>query len=163
MRHATALLYHVCAVASRNITFASCGTSGKLTLWTRYYVLQEGKQRCSRPRTDTSARVLWIKCSYKSSSASLCTNVSSHRVKAGSVSRSELFALPLQKTGILCASGTVYFVQVVFFISYVDLSEYKSGLAHSLAAYFFAAFGAREKSTDPIAKKSLSAISGSVG
>jgi hypothetical protein len=36
MRHATALLYHVCAVASRNIRFASCGTSGKLTLWTRY-------------------------------------------------------------------------------------------------------------------------------
>jgi hypothetical protein len=36
MHHATALLYHVCAVASRNIRFASCGTSGKLTLWTRY-------------------------------------------------------------------------------------------------------------------------------
>jgi hypothetical protein len=36
MRHATALLYHVCAVASRDIRFASCGTSGKLTLWTRY-------------------------------------------------------------------------------------------------------------------------------
>jgi hypothetical protein len=36
MRHATALLYHVCAVASRNIRFASCGTSEKLTLWTRY-------------------------------------------------------------------------------------------------------------------------------
>jgi hypothetical protein len=36
MRHATALLYHVCAVASRNIRLASCGTSGKLTLWTRY-------------------------------------------------------------------------------------------------------------------------------
>jgi hypothetical protein len=36
MRHATSLLYHVCAVASRNIRFASCGTSGKLTLWTRY-------------------------------------------------------------------------------------------------------------------------------
>jgi hypothetical protein len=36
MRHATALLYHVCAVASRNIRFANCGTSGKLTLWTRY-------------------------------------------------------------------------------------------------------------------------------
>jgi hypothetical protein len=36
MRHATALLYQVCAVASRNIRFASCGTSGKLTLWTRY-------------------------------------------------------------------------------------------------------------------------------
>jgi hypothetical protein len=36
MRQATALLYHVCAVASRNIRFASCGTSGKLTLWTRY-------------------------------------------------------------------------------------------------------------------------------
>jgi hypothetical protein len=36
VRHATALLYHVCAVASRNIRFASCGTSGKLTLWTRY-------------------------------------------------------------------------------------------------------------------------------
>jgi hypothetical protein len=34
MRHATTLLYHVCAVASRNIRFASCGTSGKLTLWT---------------------------------------------------------------------------------------------------------------------------------
>jgi hypothetical protein len=34
--NATALLYHVCAVASRNIRFASCGTSGKLTLWTRY-------------------------------------------------------------------------------------------------------------------------------
>jgi hypothetical protein len=32
MRHATALLYHVYAVASRNIMFASCGTSGKLTL-----------------------------------------------------------------------------------------------------------------------------------
>jgi hypothetical protein len=30
------LLYHVCAVASRNIRFASCGTSGKLTLWTCY-------------------------------------------------------------------------------------------------------------------------------
>jgi hypothetical protein len=30
MRHATALLYHVCAVASRNIRFASCGTSGTL-------------------------------------------------------------------------------------------------------------------------------------
>jgi hypothetical protein len=38
MRHATALLYHVCAVASRNIRFASCGTSGKLTLWTRTYL-----------------------------------------------------------------------------------------------------------------------------
>jgi hypothetical protein len=36
MRHATALLYHVCAVASRNVRFASCGTSGNLTLWTRY-------------------------------------------------------------------------------------------------------------------------------
>jgi hypothetical protein len=36
MRHATALLYHVCAVASRKIRSASCGTSGKLTLWTRY-------------------------------------------------------------------------------------------------------------------------------
>jgi hypothetical protein len=36
MRHATALLYHVCAVASRSIRFASCGMSGKLTLWTRY-------------------------------------------------------------------------------------------------------------------------------
>jgi hypothetical protein len=35
MRHATSLLYHLCAVASRNIRFASCGTSGKLTLWTR--------------------------------------------------------------------------------------------------------------------------------
>jgi hypothetical protein len=34
MHHATSLLYHVCAVASRNIRFASCGTSGKLTLWT---------------------------------------------------------------------------------------------------------------------------------
>jgi hypothetical protein len=39
MRHATALLYHVCAVASRNIRFASCGTSGKLALWTRYVYL----------------------------------------------------------------------------------------------------------------------------
>jgi hypothetical protein len=39
MRHATALLYHVCAVASRNIRFASCGMSGKLTLWTRYVEL----------------------------------------------------------------------------------------------------------------------------
>jgi hypothetical protein len=38
MRHATALLYHVCAVASRNISFASCGTSGKLSLWTRYII-----------------------------------------------------------------------------------------------------------------------------
>jgi hypothetical protein len=36
MRHATTLLYHVCAVASRNIRFASCGTNGKLTLLTRY-------------------------------------------------------------------------------------------------------------------------------
>jgi hypothetical protein len=36
MRHATALLYHVYAVVSRNIRFASCGTSGKLNLWTRY-------------------------------------------------------------------------------------------------------------------------------
>jgi hypothetical protein len=35
MRHATAFLYHVCAVASRNIRFVSCGTNGKLTLWTR--------------------------------------------------------------------------------------------------------------------------------
>jgi hypothetical protein len=34
MHHATSLLYHVCAVASRNIKFASCGTSGNLTLWT---------------------------------------------------------------------------------------------------------------------------------
>jgi hypothetical protein len=34
MRHATSLLYHVCAVTSQNIRFASCGTSGKLTLWT---------------------------------------------------------------------------------------------------------------------------------
>jgi hypothetical protein len=34
MRYATSLLYHVCAVASRNIRFASCGTSGKLSLWT---------------------------------------------------------------------------------------------------------------------------------
>jgi hypothetical protein len=33
MRHATSLLYHIWAVASR-IRFASCGTSGKLTLWT---------------------------------------------------------------------------------------------------------------------------------
>jgi hypothetical protein len=40
MRHATALLSHVCAVASLKIRFASCGTSGKLTLWTRYvYVM----------------------------------------------------------------------------------------------------------------------------
>jgi hypothetical protein len=29
MRHASSLLYHVCAVASRNIRFASCGTSGE--------------------------------------------------------------------------------------------------------------------------------------
>jgi hypothetical protein len=36
MRHATALLYHVCAVALSNIRFASCGTSGKLTLRTPY-------------------------------------------------------------------------------------------------------------------------------
>jgi hypothetical protein len=36
MRHATALLYHECAVALRNIRFASCGTSGKLTLWMHY-------------------------------------------------------------------------------------------------------------------------------
>jgi hypothetical protein len=34
MRHSTSLLYHVCAVASHNIRFASCGTSGKLTLRT---------------------------------------------------------------------------------------------------------------------------------
>jgi hypothetical protein len=34
------LLYHVCAVASRNIRFARCGTSGKLTLWRRYVLLQ---------------------------------------------------------------------------------------------------------------------------
>jgi hypothetical protein len=47
MRHATALLYHVCAVASRNIRFASCGTSGKLTLWTRYaFEKKDGLQRC---------------------------------------------------------------------------------------------------------------------
>jgi hypothetical protein len=30
MHHATALLYHVCAVASHNIRLASCGTSGNL-------------------------------------------------------------------------------------------------------------------------------------
>jgi hypothetical protein len=36
MCHASALLYHVCAVASRIIRFASCGTSGKLTLWMHY-------------------------------------------------------------------------------------------------------------------------------
>jgi hypothetical protein len=42
MRLATALLYHVCTVASRNIRFASCGTSGNLTLWTRYVALAEG-------------------------------------------------------------------------------------------------------------------------
>jgi hypothetical protein len=44
MRHATSLLYHVCAVALRNIRFASCGTSGKLTLWTCYvfgYILSK--------------------------------------------------------------------------------------------------------------------------
>jgi hypothetical protein len=41
MRHATALLYHVREVASRNIRFASCGTSGKLTLWTRYVLVLE--------------------------------------------------------------------------------------------------------------------------
>jgi hypothetical protein len=29
MHHATSLLYHVCAVASSNIRFASCGTSGE--------------------------------------------------------------------------------------------------------------------------------------
>jgi hypothetical protein len=51
MRHATLLLYHVCAVASRNIRFASCGTSGKLTLWTRYvrvcqFVLHGGCYDC---------------------------------------------------------------------------------------------------------------------
>jgi hypothetical protein len=40
MRHATALLYHVCAVASRNIRCASCGTSEKLTLWTRFVLFQ---------------------------------------------------------------------------------------------------------------------------
>ena len=34
MRHATSLLYHVQAVASRSKWFNSCGTSGKLTLWT---------------------------------------------------------------------------------------------------------------------------------
>ena len=33
-RHATSLLYHVHAVASRNKWFISCGTSGKLILWT---------------------------------------------------------------------------------------------------------------------------------
>jgi hypothetical protein len=43
MRHATALLYHVCAVASRNIRFVSCGTSGKLTLWTRYVTKYTGQ------------------------------------------------------------------------------------------------------------------------
>jgi hypothetical protein len=36
MRHAMSLFYHVRAVASCNIRFASCGTSGKLTLWTCY-------------------------------------------------------------------------------------------------------------------------------
>jgi hypothetical protein len=39
MRHATSLLFHVCAVASRNISFGSFGTNGKLTLWT-FYVLR---------------------------------------------------------------------------------------------------------------------------
>ena len=32
--HATSLLYHVHAVASRNKWFTSCGMRGKLTLWT---------------------------------------------------------------------------------------------------------------------------------
>ena len=36
--HATSLLYHVHAVASRNKWFTSCGTSGKLTLWTSLVV-----------------------------------------------------------------------------------------------------------------------------
>jgi hypothetical protein len=36
MRHATSLLYHVCTATSCNVRFASCGTSGKLTLWTCY-------------------------------------------------------------------------------------------------------------------------------
>jgi hypothetical protein len=45
MRHATALLYHVCAVASRNIRFASCGTSGELTVWTRYVHYQHVHSR----------------------------------------------------------------------------------------------------------------------
>jgi hypothetical protein len=40
MRHATSLLYHVCAVASRNIWSVSCGTSRKLTLWMRYVLLE---------------------------------------------------------------------------------------------------------------------------
>ena len=34
MRYAQLLLYHVHAVASRNKWYTSCGTSGKLTLWT---------------------------------------------------------------------------------------------------------------------------------
>ena len=34
MRHATSLLYHLQAVASRNKWFNSCRTGGNLTLWT---------------------------------------------------------------------------------------------------------------------------------
>jgi hypothetical protein len=48
MSHATSLLYHVCAVASRNIRFASCETSGKLTLWTRYVLLNKNDSQIVR-------------------------------------------------------------------------------------------------------------------
>jgi hypothetical protein len=37
------LLYHVCAVASLNIRFARCGTSGKLTLWTCLVFVDEAQ------------------------------------------------------------------------------------------------------------------------
>jgi hypothetical protein len=40
MRHATSLLYHVCLVASRNIRFASCGTSGNLLCGRASYILR---------------------------------------------------------------------------------------------------------------------------
>jgi hypothetical protein len=62
MRHATALLYHVCAVASLNIRFASYGTSGKLTLWTRNVVQTYRGSQC------TTFHVAGWACSFFTSS-----------------------------------------------------------------------------------------------
>jgi hypothetical protein len=60
MRHATSLLYHVCAVTSRNIRFASCGTSGKLTLWTCLVYLRFRIQVSSRSTQPSVERIPYM-------------------------------------------------------------------------------------------------------
>jgi hypothetical protein len=65
MRHATSLLYHVCAVASRNIRFASCATSGNVLCGRASYNFSLSK--CVTVPTLQLSEVYWV-CELRSSS-----------------------------------------------------------------------------------------------